>query len=266
MGPHVSRSLIAATVGAGALFVAVQQAAGFTGGAVGYSGKGGKSCGECHQGGKEPQGVVIKGPTSLVAGATGSYVVVISGASPKATIFGGYNVAAGAGELRARAGSKVEQGEVTQGKLVGPANPIELKFEWVAPAQPGPVTLHAAGLAADGSGSAAGDASKTTTLQVEVTAAVDLAMAPPDLAGADLLGLDFAPPPPDFTPPPDLTEEEPPSPDLAMGVAMRRDEPRWGCGCAVGERGDRGGGRIVAALIALLLFARRRLWTGPVRQ
>src|SRR6476660_3715531 len=50
-----------------------------SGGAPGYSGKSGATCGSCHSGGATAPTVTLAGPASLAAGSSGTYTMTITG-------------------------------------------------------------------------------------------------------------------------------------------------------------------------------------------
>lgn len=220
-------------------------AAGFTGGAPGYSGASGQTCNACHSGGVAPT-VTISGADTLAAGETGTYVIVVSSASPAFDKFAGVDVSASAGTLAANPAQNsdaLQMGEVVQNKLAGPFAKLEFQFDLTAPSAPGMVTLFGDGLSCDGNGGEDGDSSATTTKLIMVTGGEDMAGPPPDLAGADLTVVD-------------ATSGATPLADMAS-VATHKDEPRWGCGCALGEPARPTGGQL-GLLLGLLAIAAAR--------
>ena len=86
----------------------------YPGGISGYSGNptagGGKTCTNCHGGGKIPT-VNLTGPMSVAPGAANNYVLTISGGQK---LFGALDVSASGGTLAAfESGTKLLTGEVT---------------------------------------------------------------------------------------------------------------------------------------------------------
>jgi MYXO-CTERM domain-containing protein len=223
-------------------------AAGFVAGAPGNSGSGAATCNDCHSGGVAPT-VSITGADALAPGETGTYVIVVSSASPGFDKFAGIDVAASAGTLAAHPSQntdKLAAGEVVQDKLAGPFATLQFQFDLTAPSSPGTVTLFGDGLSCDGNGGADGDAAATTRKMVLIQDVGDMAGQAPDLAGSDLTMVD-------------ATSGATPVADMA-GAATHKDEPRWGCGCALGERaGPVRGGAALLALVALIGLARRRV-------
>jgi Synergist-CTERM protein sorting domain-containing protein len=145
-------------------------------GIEGRSGKQGAGCmtAGCHDaspGGVAPT-VVLQGPTTLAAGETGNYTLVITGGP---AVKAGMNVAVGegGGTLGAGAGSRAAGG----GELVHAsprdftAGEARFAFTWVAPATARTVTMYASGNSANGNGTNTGDRAASTTLSVQVTAA-----------------------------------------------------------------------------------------------
>jgi uncharacterized protein (TIGR03382 family) len=113
--------------------------------------------------------VELTGPTTLEAGATGNYTLIIRGG---AAVQGGMNVAVSnnGGTLNPGAGLKTLAGEVTH---TAPKNftnnEVRFDFTLVAPAAAGTSKLFASGNSTNGNGSNDGDRSASTTLDVQIT-------------------------------------------------------------------------------------------------
>jgi uncharacterized protein (TIGR03382 family) len=144
----------------------------FGAGKTGSSGKSGSQpCTMCHNGGTAPT-VEISGPTTLAAGATGQYTLIIRGG---AAVKAGMNVAASDAAASLEPGSATEQkkeaGELTHKTSKAFSNgEARFDFSLIAPSTAGTVTLFGAGNSTNGNGTAVGDMSATTTLNVTVSA------------------------------------------------------------------------------------------------
>jgi uncharacterized protein (TIGR03382 family) len=150
-------------------------------GIVGRSGKQGPTCmaSGCHsaQASADVPTVELVGPTSLEAGTTGSYTLLIRGGP---AVKAGMNVATSAGTLNAGADTKIlsNQGmnELTHNNV--PKNfdsatkEARFDFSLVAPATNGTVTLYASGNSTNGNANNTGDNAVTTTLSVQVTGGI----------------------------------------------------------------------------------------------
>jgi uncharacterized protein (TIGR03382 family) len=141
-------------------------------GIAGRSGKQGPTCmTACH--GAAPSTKVptvqLQGPTSLNAGATGAYELIITGGE---AVKAGMNVAVSdnGGTLVAGTDSKLLGAELVQSDSKNfTNNEARFAFSLVAPAAAGTVTLYASGNSANGNNTNAGDNAVTTTLNVQVT-------------------------------------------------------------------------------------------------
>jgi hypothetical protein len=155
-------------------------------GISGYSGNpathSGLICNDCHSGGTTPT-VVLTGPTTLAPNASDVYTLTITGG---AASVGGLDVSTTAGTLQATgSNTQLMSGEVTHTDRISFASgSLVFTFTLVAPSS-GSITLYAAGLSANGSGSS-GDKAAATTLAVTVASAsapqivVTDSVAPPD--------------------------------------------------------------------------------------
>src|SRR5262249_49885393 len=139
--------------------------------------------------------------------------------------------------------TRLLNGELSHTTALPKSKLVQVMFTLTAPAAAGTVTLFAAALSADSSGTTSGDGANATTLAVQGTAPPP---PPPDLAsldfaGFDLAGEDLAQPPPDLATAPDLlmvdavssatqVDHPPPPPDLGPP----KDEARWSCGSIAG--------------------------------
>lgn len=140
-------------------------------GISGFSGKSaGSNCGACHTGGAAPT-VAVTGPTTLAAGATGSYTVTITGgAGANAGVdaaFSGATSAAAA--FTAGTGTKVLNGELVQSAAKPfAAGTATFTFTVKAPTAGGMFTLNVAGLSANNNNGPDGDGFATATLNITV--------------------------------------------------------------------------------------------------
>ncbi len=140
-------------------------------GISGRSGKDGASvtCAECHSGGATPT-VTIEGPNTLAPGATGNYTFIVRGGPARGA---GFNVAVSdeKATLNAVSGSGARKlsGELTHTTIRSFTNgEARFDFTLVAPADPGRITLYGAGNSVNDNGTDEGDASATTTLDINV--------------------------------------------------------------------------------------------------
>ena len=158
------------------------------GGIAGYSGKGGATCNSCHSGTTAAPTVVISGPTALAPGASGAYVVTITG-GPGVTA--GVDIAPSSGTLTAGDGTTrvSASGEVVHSSPKSfSGGSSKFSFNLVAPAA-GPVTLYAAGISCNGNGNEAGDNTTTATLSVSVaTASAPTVATPASATPSPVLG------------------------------------------------------------------------------
>jgi uncharacterized protein (TIGR03382 family) len=136
------------------------------------SGKQGQSCMQagCH--GTNPSAttttVELMGPTSLVAGATGNYSLIIRGGP---AMRAGMNVATDSGTLQAGgADQQLVSGELThKGPKNFANNEARFDFSLVAPSSAGTITLYGAGNSVNGDANSGGDRSDAKTLSITVT-------------------------------------------------------------------------------------------------
>ncbi|RYZ42329.1 MAG: hypothetical protein EOO71_08285 [Myxococcaceae bacterium] len=171
-------------------------------GMTGRSGKQSVSCtaSGCHGGGASTPTVTLEGPTSLTAGQTGNYALIITGGPG---VKAGMNVATGGLEgaaLNAGSGSKTANGELTQSfPKTFSGGTARFDFSLVAPVVNGTLKLYGAGNSVNGDTQATGDAHATTTLDVVITGGSDPVVPEEEdeggcsaTAGGPLLGAVFA--------------------------------------------------------------------------
>jgi len=137
------------------------------------SGKQGQGCmtSGCHATNPSPTAptVQLQGPTTLAAGATGNYTLIITGGP---AVKAGMNVAVSnnGGTLNAGAGSKVAASELTHSAPKDFANgEARFDFTLVAPSTAGSVMMFASGNSANGNGANTGDNAAQTQLTIQVT-------------------------------------------------------------------------------------------------
>jgi hypothetical protein len=155
-----------------------------SGGLPGYTGKPtvispqGESCNQCHTGGTAPT-VALNGPATLAAGQTAEYQLVVTTALVRA----GAGIAGSDGVILAPvAGLRDSFGEMVQdAPLVVSGGSATFRFKVTAPATGTSLKLWAVGLAANNSGSNAGDRATHTTRDIAITGG---APAPTPDAGA----------------------------------------------------------------------------------
>ncbi len=140
-------------------------------GAIGYSGAppASSNCNGCHSGGGAPA-VVISGPTTLGAGATGTYTLTVSGGAGSRF---GMNVSSVSSVTTAATLNPISSTVgVAFGELHQKAASTSGSFQFAMTAPPFPctVTIYASGNSCNGDGSTGGDQSKSTSLAVTVTA------------------------------------------------------------------------------------------------
>lgn len=137
-----------------------------SGGIGNYSGKSGANCGTCHTGGAAPT-VAITGPTTLAAGAQGTYTLTVTTTLPKT----GADIAASDGAtLGAGTNLKASSNDVVQNSPVATASgAATYTFTATAPTSGTTMTLYGCGVGADGNGGQTGDGAAVTTLAVTVT-------------------------------------------------------------------------------------------------
>jgi uncharacterized protein (TIGR03382 family) len=139
-------------------------------GTTGYSGKSNMTCitSGCHSGGPTPT-VELSGPTSLAAGATGQYTLIIRGG---AGVRGGMNVAVDntAASLEAGSSLRKERNELTHRAPKAFSNgEVRFDFSMVAPPSAGTVKIFGAGNSVNGNGVETGDGSAITSVTVNIT-------------------------------------------------------------------------------------------------
>jgi uncharacterized protein (TIGR03382 family) len=142
-------------------------------GSTGHSGKqNNMTCAAagCHSGGAAPT-VEISGPTTLAAGETGQYSLIIRGGPAQA---GGTNIAVSgtAASLEAATGSGLRKAssELTHSSPKSFSNgEVRFDFSMIAPTTGGTVTLFGAGNSANRNAANTGDGVATAKLDVTVT-------------------------------------------------------------------------------------------------
>lgn len=191
MSTHTRISLGVVALSALAL-LAVMSAYGFSSGVIGYSGNpatGGSTCNGCHTGGVMPT-VVFSGPTTVAAGETALYSLVVSGGQQLAagldvSVTGGaLGVPAGATDVKliddeiTHATPKCADGNTPYVNCAMDATPITFTFEWTAPMTPTTVTLYGAGNSVNLAGGFSGDAAGAAELTVNVIGGAGVTIAP----------------------------------------------------------------------------------------
>lgn len=170
-----------------ALASSLHAADAFPGGQTGHSGiDGASTCAVCHAG-ADGAVVAITGPASVEAGRSASYTVSVSGGP---AVVAGFNLATERGVLGAGDGSTVIVGdEATH------ATPVEFAggsavftVTLLAPDQPGPLRMFAAGVSANGADGNRGDATAASVLNVEVTEPVLLLVPTPAPVATEAAG------------------------------------------------------------------------------
>jgi hypothetical protein len=225
---------------AAAFLCIATNAAAYTTGISGYSGKDGATCTECHAPAAASPSAQLQGPSSLALGASGTYQLVIdtdvnSAASAKRPV--GIDVAASGGTLgivNQTNQTRLVGGEVSHTNALPQGKTVQVSFTLTAPATAGTVKLFAAALSADGDGSNHGDSTATTTMEVLIGAS----SSPPDLDIVSTATMMAPPDHPDLGPP--------------------RDERRWSCGSYVGVPLPAAGAPVAAVFLVVLLLRRRR--------
>ena len=224
-----------------ALLAAPTTALADSGGVSGMSGKPpSSSCTSCHFGGGTAPMMMLTGTKEVASGATARFTLAITGLDAGA----GFDIAPSAGTLRAvdAITTQIRGGDLSHTASWPRGKSVNVDFDFVAPMESGKVTLFFTVLAADGTGGRGGDATAASTAEVTIG-------PPPDLAGADLAGADFALTPMDL-------EMAPPPPPKTF-----QDEPGWSLGCTVTshrERVEAGSAWLVLVGGALLLVRRVR--------
>jgi hypothetical protein len=180
-----------------------------SGGVSGMSGKPPpSSCTNCHSaGGTAAPKLMLTGPTEVPSGETAHFKLAVSGLAAGA----GFDIAASDGTLAPvdRMTTQLRGEDLSHTASWPHGQSVNIDFDFVAPAQPGMVTLFFTVLSVDGTGGTSGDATASSTRELTIG-------PPPDLAGVDLAGADFALAQVDLatTPPPPKTF---------------KDEARWSC-------------------------------------
>jgi uncharacterized protein (TIGR03382 family) len=165
-------------VGVAAAFLITLPAYANSTGMTGRSGKqGGQTCmSGCHgDAANHPSDlaptVTLEGPTTLSAGATGNYSLVITGGP---AVNAGMNVAvSNSSAVLNKVGTdlKVMNGELTHtAPKTFSSGEARFDFTMVAPPSAGTVTIYASGNSVNGDHNFTGDHSTPTTLDVQVTA------------------------------------------------------------------------------------------------
>jgi hypothetical protein len=185
-------------------------------GIYGYSGQISSTCNNCHSGGTAPT-VTLSGPSTLMAGASGTYTLTISGG---AGVVGGLDVSTVSdamlipGNGMQGIGSEVTH---TSPKSFS-GGTVSFSFTVSAPSASGTVKLYGAGLSANGNGHNSGDRAGTTTFSITVTGGapppVDAGSPPPPPEDAG------SPPPPPPPPPEDAGAPPPPPPPVDAGAPV----------------------------------------------
>ena len=144
--------------------------------------------------------------------------------------------------------SYLNSGELTHTKNWPKGATVQLMFSLTAPDAPGTVTLFVNALRSDGIDDTGGDGTGGATLDVMVSAPIDLAGA--DLAGdtLDMAAVDAV----------SSATTVMPMPTASPGPP--RDEAHWSCDCRIGSRAapPLGALVVVALPFALLVFRRRK--------
>jgi uncharacterized protein (TIGR03382 family) len=169
---RVQRNILGITTLVAACFLSFSAQANLNG-ITGRSSKQGQNCmaSGCHATNPSPTAptVTLQGPTTLEAGATGNYTLVITGGP---AVKGGMNVAVSnnGGTLNAGAGLRVAAGELTH---TAPKdfvnNEVRFDFSLVAPSTAGSVMMYASGNSTNGNGANTGDNAVSTQLTIQVT-------------------------------------------------------------------------------------------------
>ena len=159
----------------------------------GYSAKSTPTCTTCHNGGAAPT-VEISGPTTLDAGATGQYTLIIRGG---AGVKGGFDVAVDntAATLTAGTDSKLLSGELTHSAPKAfSGSEVRFDFSMVAPPTVATSTggtvvkIFGAGNSVNGDNAVSGDMSATTSLSVTINAPAATPSTNEDAGGCSSTG------------------------------------------------------------------------------
>ena len=177
------RSLVAITASLVASLFCVTARANQSG-LAGYSGKpnvsapAGESCNQCHSGGTAPQ-ITIAGPSTLAAGQTGDYALVVQTAQSRAA---GAVAATDGIVLTPVAGVRDSFGEmVPNGGVTVAGGQATFRFRVTAPLTGSTLRLWGVGLAANGNNAPSGDRAAHMTRDITVTGG----LAPtPDAGGS----------------------------------------------------------------------------------
>jgi MYXO-CTERM domain-containing protein len=112
--------------------------------------------------------VMLTGPTTLNAGETGQYALVITGGP---AVVGGMNVAVDSAQasLQPGTGLRKQSAEITHmSPKTFSNNEVRFDFSMIAPASGGTVRIYGAGNSANGAEGSSGDVSATATLDVTI--------------------------------------------------------------------------------------------------
>lgn len=163
------RSLSYGAAGVLSLCLLSSAAFAYSAGITGKSGKtASQTCNSCHSGGIAPT-VELTGPTTLAAGATGQYSLIIRGG---AAVQAGMNVAVSntTASLEPGVGVAKQGAELTHdGGMPFSNGEARFNFSMVAPSTGGTLVLYGAGNSTNGNGRADGDSSVAKTLNVTIT-------------------------------------------------------------------------------------------------
>lgn len=169
------------SVGAVAVCLVAGSAFANSTGINGRSGKQSVSCtaSGCHGGGASTPTVTLEGPTSLTAGQTGQYSLIITGGPG---VKAGMNVATGGVDgatLTAGSGTKLLNGELTHSlPKAFSSGSARFDFSLVAPATNGTLKVYGAGNSVNGDNAATLDAHANATLDVVITGGTDPVKTP----------------------------------------------------------------------------------------
>lgn len=147
----------------------------FRNGITGFSGKtSGVNCNSCHAGGTAPI-VDFEGPTTVAPGSTNTYRFNVRSQVAGQT-GAGLDVAVSGGTLAVASeqGARVLANEIVHNAAKGNVDGVATwEFSWTVPAAEGTATLFGSGNSVNGDDGTFGDRATSTTLAVQVVAAVD---------------------------------------------------------------------------------------------
>lgn len=143
---------------------------------------GAATCASCHSENQPQPTIMIDAPTSVLPGETVSVSVTVSGGP---AVVAGFNASVSGlvGQLAAQGtDTYVNASQITH-RSPKPFNEgsATFGFNWTAPTEPGSVTLYAAGISANNSGTTSGDS--TGTGQKVITVASPMASGDVDCSG-----------------------------------------------------------------------------------